>query len=225
MQHVFTLSNSKGGAGKSTSCLSLALTAQRDLHCPVYVVDFDPQATSLRRIMTTRTEDDKQVLPLIAMTQMPSGNFDGLVFVDTPGLSKSATRRAADLADTLIIPVQPSADDLEAALFTMAFALEFGKRTCWLPTRVQPSRLPSKFIHDSLRDMMDDQADWPILPGIRDLAGAHYFVRGEAEQDRRPTTGPRPRWTPMTAKGSPDDRKFEKDCAAAWAALKEYANL
>lgn len=224
MRTVFTFANNKGGAGKSTSCLSLALTAQRDLGCPVYVVDFDPQATSLRRIMTTRTDDDKQVLPLIALTQMPPGDAPGLVFIDTPGLDKTTTRRAAGLADVMIIPVQPSADDLEAAMFTFAFALDFHKKTCWLPTRTSPSRLASKHIRFSLEYLMGGQAAWPILPGIRDLAGAHHFVRGELEQDRRPGAQ-RARWTPPAPTESPDDRKFEKDCAAAWAALKDLANL
>jgi hypothetical protein len=213
---VISLCNQKGGVSKSTNAMALARCALRDLRLPTFVVDFDPQATSLKILALARSQGGVD-LPT-PVNVLPTG--EGIAFVDTPGLDKDTTIRAAKLADVIIIPTGASTQDLDAALLTVAFCKRHKKQTCWLPSRMHPSVVPggrrgqnaSKHIGWSLTQIMEaNGVAWPILPGIRDLSGAANYIRGVPERENE-----------GNRKGVP---KFEHDVKLAWAALRAIAGM
>ena len=106
----------KGGTGKTTLALCLAVAAEQDgLH--TLIVDLDPQATACnwgdRRQSESPLVIDAQPARMPqALDRARSGGIN-LVVIDTPARSEQAALAAAELADLIIIPCRPQRFDLE----------------------------------------------------------------------------------------------------------------
>jgi chromosome partitioning protein len=106
----------KGGSGKTTLALSLAVAAEA-AGMSVLVVDLDPQASACawgdRREAETPAVVDAQPARLAkALEKAAESGFD-LVLVDTPARLEQAASEAARLADLVVIPCRPGVLDLE----------------------------------------------------------------------------------------------------------------
>jgi chromosome partitioning protein len=108
----------KGGAGKTTACVHLAVAAQLAGH-RVAIIDTDPQR-SAAAWAETRGEHDPTVVAIDAsqlveaLAEAQSDGYD-IVFVDSEPRAApiaAATARAVDFA---VVPVRPSAFDLATA--------------------------------------------------------------------------------------------------------------
>ncbi|MCX6178671.1 MAG: AAA family ATPase [Chlorobiales bacterium] len=107
----------KGGAGKTTIAVNLAIAAeQRGLHCAI--VDLDPQSSARSWHDIRRKESPVVIsshssrLPHILETARESGA--GLVILDTAPHSETVALSAARAADLVLIPCRPSVFDLRA---------------------------------------------------------------------------------------------------------------
>jgi chromosome partitioning protein len=112
----------KGGAGKTTLALSLAVAAHRDRRS-VLVIDLDPQATASK--WSDRREDKLPVVTSGQAARLPKlldaareGGAD-LVFIDTPPRVEQASLLAGKAADLILIPCLPTISDLETLNATM----------------------------------------------------------------------------------------------------------
>lgn len=118
---IFTIGNTKGGVGKSTLALNLAIAlAARGR--TVWIVDGDRQGT-ISMAMGIRAAAGK--LPLIHCSQLPDGDqlhaalvaeaaqFDCVV-VDAGGRDSTALRAALVLSAIVIVPFAPRSLDMWA---------------------------------------------------------------------------------------------------------------
>ena len=117
--------NAKGGAGKTTVTLHLAVAvAQQGRN--VAVLDLDPQQTAVR----WRQRRSAPVPVVLAappgrlrdeLAQVAGAGAD-VVFLDAPPRAGAdvAAREAARVADLVLVPVRPTVVDLEAAAETLA---------------------------------------------------------------------------------------------------------
>lgn len=118
---ILTVCNTKGGVGKTTLALSLAIartSAGRD----VWLIDADRQA-SASTALTMRAEAGQ--LPTIASAQYTDGaalrsqvvhqkaKFQDVV-IDAGGRDNTALRAALTLSDTVLVPFQPRSIDVWA---------------------------------------------------------------------------------------------------------------
>jgi len=106
----------KGGTGKTTLALCLAVAAEQD-GLNTLIVDLDPQATACnwgdRRQSESPLVIDAQPARMPqALDRARSGGIN-LVVIDTPARSEQAALAAAELADLIIIPCRPQRFDLE----------------------------------------------------------------------------------------------------------------
>lgn len=106
----------KGGTGKTTIALSLAIAAEQ-AGASVLIVDLDPQATACnwgdRRGQDTPLIIDAQPARLPnALEKARDGGID-FVIIDTPARSEQSSLAAAKLADLVLIPCRPQIYDLE----------------------------------------------------------------------------------------------------------------
>ena len=125
MATITTVANTKGGAGKTTLAVNLATVAAHGGH-PTLLVDADPQGSALS-FLSVRDETRPRVegLELTRPTlhqQLPriSEAFE-FVFVDVGGRDAPVLRSALVAADTILVPVAPTAFDAWAAddIFTL----------------------------------------------------------------------------------------------------------
>jgi chromosome partitioning protein len=106
----------KGGSGKTTLALSLAVAAEA-VGQTTMIVDLDPQASACkwgdRRQADTPIIIDAQPPRLPnALSKAAQAGVD-LAIVDTPARIEQAAAEAARAADLVIIPTRPSIYDLE----------------------------------------------------------------------------------------------------------------
>src|SRR3954452_4118948 len=106
----------KGGTGKTTLALSLAVAAGHSGAVAV-VIDLDPQATACnwgdRRQGETPIIVDAQPARLQqALARAKEGGVD-IAIIDTPARSEQAALAAAKAADLVVIPCRPQIYDLE----------------------------------------------------------------------------------------------------------------
>jgi chromosome partitioning protein len=117
---VIALIVQKGGTGKTTLGLSLAVAAEQAGRTAV-VIDLDPQGTACRwkeRRERTRPGEgpiviDAQPARLPAALETAAQKGVDLVIIDTPAKSEQSALAAARAADLVVIPCRPSAFDLE----------------------------------------------------------------------------------------------------------------
>jgi chromosome partitioning protein len=115
--HSVLVASSKGGCGKSTIATQLAAWAAVSGRRTA-LVDLDPQASSLRWCERRAQTDAAVVLGLRGddgrWSRRVPADLDWLVF-DAPAGSKPASLKAViEKIDLLLVPVLPSAFDLEA---------------------------------------------------------------------------------------------------------------
>lgn len=109
---------SKGGTGKSTLCFNVAIEAARKSQ--VFLADLDPQQ-SLKRMWSGRNDvmNPRLVTKVTDLGQsiklLKEAGYDReYMFVDTPGSFLDHIARAAQAADLIVAPVQPSPVDWPA---------------------------------------------------------------------------------------------------------------
>lgn len=112
----------KGGTGKTTLALSLAVAAEAAGQS-VLVVDLDPQASACkwsdRRLVETPPVIDAQPARLAAALAKAEQAGVDLAIVDTPARIEQAAAEAAKAANLVLIPCKPSILDLETVRTTV----------------------------------------------------------------------------------------------------------
>lgn len=113
---IITVASTKGGVGKSTIAVNLAVEASRDGK-RVLLVDSDVQGSSIN-FRAAREKDDIQAMSIITSTLhrdlQAFQNFTTII-VDVGGRDTGVFRSALLAADIVIIPVLPSQYDIWAA--------------------------------------------------------------------------------------------------------------
>jgi chromosome partitioning protein len=106
----------KGGCGKSTIALSLAVAALQDKAVAV-IIDLDPQATACnwgdRRGKDSPVIIDAQPARLPNALAKAADSGVDFAIIDTPARSEQAALAAAKAADLVLIPCRPQVYDLE----------------------------------------------------------------------------------------------------------------
>jgi chromosome partitioning protein len=117
MMKTISVISQKGGAGKTTLAVHLAVAAQL-AGFESAIIDLDQQA-SAEEWGEWREDEPPQVLaakPATLRRELEKVEAAGadIVIIDTPGAADAAARQAAELADLILIPCRPSALDLHA---------------------------------------------------------------------------------------------------------------
>jgi chromosome partitioning protein len=140
---IIALLTEKGGTGKSTLAVHLAVCGSRQGKA-VAVIDLDPQASAASWCERRAGRDiavvaaTAQELPrLLAEARKQEAD---LVLIDTAGRSDVTTAHVIDAADLVLIPCRPSIYDLEASQRTAdQIKKAGGKRAAFILNAV-PSR-------------------------------------------------------------------------------------
>lgn len=140
MKTVAILSQ-KGGTGKTTLTLHLAVEAERS-GAAAAIIDLDPQASA-----TSWSDLRQRETPVVVSAQaarlaqvLATANAHGaaLVFIDTAPHVESAALAAARAADLILIPCRPAILDLKAVGTTIDLVRIAGKPAAVVLNAVPP---------------------------------------------------------------------------------------
>lgn len=196
---VITVSNGKGGSGKTTTAINLAALASGE-GLKTLIIDADPQASAYLW-NSARAEANGKLSGITAVQitgrdihkNVPTmaASFD-LVIIDSGGrmtdTMKSAIMAAAQgEAGLLIIPVLPSAFDVWASQDTVEIWREVAM-TLDIPARFLLNRIqPGTNISAELEGVLSQFADVPLLDTRLNARVAYNCVdtgRGVNEADK-----------------------------------------
>jgi chromosome partitioning protein len=128
--HVIALASRKGGAGKTTLASHLGVQAEAAGAGPVALMDTDPQGGlagwwNARAAATPEWLEPAGSLPT-AVASCRAAGYRTLLIDTPPSLSETIAEVLA-LADLILVPVQPSPNDLRAVGGTVELAAASGK--------------------------------------------------------------------------------------------------
>lgn len=120
----------KGGAGKTTLALHLAVAAEQGNQTAV-IIDLDPQASATSwkdsRLGDTPAVVSAQFTRLEAILDVAKKGGAQICIIDTAPHSEGAALAAARVADLILIPCRPSILDLRAITSTIDLAKIAGR--------------------------------------------------------------------------------------------------
>ncbi|MEY9590213.1 chromosome partitioning protein [Bradyrhizobium yuanmingense] len=141
--HVLALVTQKGGSGKSTLSVGLAVAAMERAE-RVVLIEADAQGTiskwkerrDLPYPRVERVADPAEIEPLIARLKAEGVS---LAIIDTAATTNGLAMRVIACADLCLIPARPSPADIEAAIPTLIAIRRLNRRFAFIlnqtPTR------------------------------------------------------------------------------------------
>ena len=163
---AITFVTQKGGSGKSTLCINLAVGAQ-EAGRSVCILEMDRQAT-VSDWAEHRTSETPEVAQIDApqldevMKNLRGSAYD-YVFIDTPGVDSPGTLSAIRAADLCIIPCRPTPADLRAFKPTLAAIYRLEKRFAFVLNQTPPRSY-------RIRDAADGLTVLGVLPDVNIVA-------------------------------------------------------
>jgi chromosome partitioning protein len=163
---AITFVTQKGGSGKSTLCINLAVAAQ-EAGRSVCILEMDRQVT-VSDWAEHRTSETPEVAQIDApqldevMKNLRGSAYD-YVFIDTPGVDSPGTLSAIRAADVCIIPCRPTPADLRAFKPTLAAIYRLEKRFAFVLNQTPPRSY-------RVRDAADGLAVLGVLPDVNIVA-------------------------------------------------------
>jgi chromosome partitioning protein len=176
----------KGGVGKTTLALHLAVAAERNDKTTV-IVDLDPQASASTwrdlRQEETPIVQPAQVNRLGLILEEARKHGADLAVIDTSPNSESASLAAARCADLVLIPCRPHLLDLKAIGSSIELA-----RLARKPFAVVVNAVPPRGVLGSEADAAIGTYGAPIVPVHLSMRAAYYhcLVNGQVAQEYEP---------------------------------------
>ncbi len=181
---IITIVSNKGGVGKTTLSVNLAVAAEMT-GLKTAILDLDPQSSSelwkdVRGKANPTVHGVKWGRLKEAINAAEADGYD-LIIIDTPPKIEEAITPAAKAADFCLIPVVPSAPDLQAIGATMALFDRINKQAAV----VLNSCPTSDGLKSGARAVVEDAYEFPLCPieiGRRiDFVHAHAEGKGVVE--------------------------------------------
>ena len=199
----------KGGAGKTTLALHLAVAAQ-SAGVVTLILDADPQATA-STWSTWRQAAEPEVIdcaspPLLAKKlAMAEAAGAELVIIDTPPHADSMSAAACRAADLVLIPCRPRGFDL-AAVQTTADLVKASGKPGFVVFTAGPIRAPN--LYAEAGDLIE-QFGLKLAPVTMSERAAYHHATGAGR----------------TAGETEPNGKAAAEVAALWTWAAERANL
>jgi chromosome partitioning protein len=143
MAAVLAMASLKGGTGKTTVCLNLAVTAE-EAGIQTVVVDVDPQQASAKwgdlRGLTGRGPAVISAMAARLPHALESAAKRGakLIVIDTAAHAEGILVSTIESADLVLIPCRPTIVDLQYLAATVQLAASRRKKTAVVLNAVQP---------------------------------------------------------------------------------------
>lgn len=183
---IVTILSQKGGAGKTTLALHLAVAAEQDGK-KTALVDLDPQASAADWGDSRETDSpavvSAQASRLDPVLDAAREAGAALTLIDTAPHSESSALAAARAADLILIPCRPAILDLRAISSTIDIAKLAGKRAVVVLNSVPPRGSISDEASEAVAGYGIDVAPVRL---VRRVAFQHALTGGLTAQEYEP---------------------------------------
>jgi chromosome partitioning protein len=177
----------KGGTGKTTLAIHLAVAAER-AGLPAVVIDLDPQASAAawRDLREAEGPAVESVQPARLVATLKAAASAGAEFaiIDTPARSENAALEAVRASDLALIPCRPGFFDTAAMSFTSNLLKLAGK-----PGFVVFSQVPTR-AESLLAEVTDALSTYGLTPAPSAVhlraAYSHAIPGGQSAQEYEP---------------------------------------
>ena len=185
--HTIAILSQKGGSGKSTLTLHLAVASEL-AGCRTAVIDLDPQASAAGWRDSRRSEAPVVVpVPSTRLAQALEAAKAGgaaLALIDTAPHASEVAMAAAEAADLILIPSRPGILDLRAIGTTVRIVKLAGKRA-YVVLNAMPPRAPLVLADACAAVAVHGLALAPFTLQQR-AAYAHSLIAGQTAQEYEP---------------------------------------
>ncbi len=168
MGHVITIAQQKGGAGKTTLAVNLAVAFARSGKS-VALMDTDPQCSAGRWFMTrleAKGDPDLEFSTAsawgVTYEVRKLAEAHDVVIIDTPPKADSDLRPALRAADLVLIPVATSHVDLWAVEDVLHLADREGKSAMMVMTRARAGTRLANDVAEKAAEMQAEVAESPM---------------------------------------------------------------
>lgn len=165
MGHIITIAQQKGGAGKTTLAVNLAVGFARAGHS-VALMDTDPQGSAGRWFMTRLETGDAPGIEFstasawgVSYECRKLADTHDIVIIDTPPKADSDLRPALRAADLVLIPVATSHLDLWAVEAVLDLAIRENKAALMVMTRARAGTRLSADVAEKAAELAADTAE------------------------------------------------------------------
>jgi chromosome partitioning protein len=140
--HAIVLASQKGGSGKSTLTVGIAIAAVGDGH-RVTIIDTDPQGT-VSNWGRRRTAPEPYIHRLGSGIELERSLLAfrqtgfTLAIIDTPATHNALSLSAIEACNLCLIPARPSTADIEATLPTLGAVRKLGKPFAFVLNQAPP---------------------------------------------------------------------------------------
>jgi chromosome partitioning protein len=177
----------KGGTGKTTLALHLAVAAERR-DVPAVVLDLDPQA-SAAGWKDSRSDETPSVISLqpsrlAKALEVAKANGAELVIIDSAPHSADAAVAAAEAADFVLIPCRAGILDLRAIATTARIVKITGKPAS-VVLNTAPPRAP-RLIEDATEAVKQHGLEVAPIVIHQRSAYAHALTAGQSAEEYEP---------------------------------------
>jgi chromosome partitioning protein len=175
---TIALISQKGGSGKTTTLLNLAVVAQQAGYT-VLIVDLDLQASSTdwHKVRADKSLHVQPTHPagLPELLKTAAGQGVDLVFLDTAAKTETDTAAAIEAADLVLITCRPSVMDLRAMRNTIRLCKIHEVTPHAVLTQVEPQGT----LHIEARDTLEQLGVHVLDAGLgRRVAFHHSVIEG-----------------------------------------------
>lgn len=187
---TISIVSQKGGAGKTTLAIHLAVAASL-AGMNTAVIDLDPQASSAKWA-DRRAERRQAELPAVISAHssrlpqvLETARAEGgeLAIIDTAPHSDNAALEAARMADFVLIPCRPSILDLEAIANSLDIAKLAHKPAAVILNAVAPSGSEADEAEEAITQLGGEACPIRLVSRV---AYARAIVYGQAAQEYEP---------------------------------------
>ncbi len=187
---ILSLMAQKGGAGKTTIGVHLAVLAEQ-MGKAVVLIDLDPQRSASswwhsRKVDTPLMVETTAAQLADVIGAARTDNVD-LVIIDTPPHTAAEANKAAELSDLILIPTRPAILDLRAISRTVDIVKSTNRPAVIVLNACQPGRGAEASVVREARMGLKDYG-LPVAPVAitQRVALSHALIDGQAVTEFEP---------------------------------------
>ncbi len=183
---VITVTNQKGGSGKTTVAVNLAANLGRRGY-EVLIADIDPQGSASHWV-STAPEGRELAVTIAGLSKTGDrvhkyiqkfiDQYDYIVVDSPPVVDSKGTRAALAISHLVIIPVQPAPLDFESTKATLELVENTQVQNRRLRARLLATACPRTNIADTMLAMLGD-VDVPLMDASLGYRTAYREAAGE----------------------------------------------